>query len=196
MIAGIKIEGADDIARELYRMQTARVPRVARAAMVGVAAESRRVIRRSVDGATASSSIKTAAKKTVGARVMKRSDGMYGAKAGFGVAKPTKKQRKEMVARKQTSKKGVGIGSRNIHWFVLGTDPRHTGTRTWSVRRGGKIVGKRSKSTGKAVRYTGFIDPVLHGLIGHACLSSKERLLRGAHVRAQRQFKIENARSK
>ncbi len=46
----------------------------------------------------------------------------------------------------------VGLGRRNVHWFAMGTKDRFTGTKHEGTRR--------EKSTGKARRYRGKIDPV------------------------------------
>lgn len=55
------------------------------------------------------------------------------AKVGAAVAKASK-----AVARRsgRNGNKGVGIGGRNIHWFLLGTDHR------WNWRTTGRYVGR------------------------------------------------------
>ncbi len=122
-----------------------------RAGMTPIAKAMRAAIN-AVPDSEASPSQKRGARKTVGKRFAKgrkggAARGQYGAKVGFAVGKKRKK-----LAGKRT-RPGVGIGARNIHWFVLGTKKRYTGRRTWTTRKG----GTRSKSTGNVRRYTGFI---------------------------------------
>lgn len=48
-------------------------------------------------------------------------NGQWGAKAGFGVGKQSKKMIARSVTGRSYGLSGVGIGKKNIHWFVLGT---------------------------------------------------------------------------
>ncbi len=125
-----------------------------RASMTPIAKAARAAI-----GATdASPSLKRGAKRMIGKRLAKgrkggAAKGEFGAKVGFAVAK---KPRKRLAGTR--TRPGVGVSEINIHWFVLGTKKRYTGTRTWSVKKGGVKIGTRSKSTGNVRRYTGFIE--------------------------------------
>lgn len=87
--------------------------------------------------------------------------GQLCAKAGLGVGKGAKN------TKKRAGKKGVGISKQNIHWFVLGTEDRYTGTRSWRTSKG----GRRSKPTGKARRFTGRMPAVLDGVVQSAVSS-------------------------
>jgi hypothetical protein len=57
--------------------------------------------------------------------------GLFFAKAGAAVGKAFKKEAKTP---KSGKRKGVGIGGRNVHWWILGTGPR-------TVEKTGKYVG-------------------------------------------------------
>lgn len=69
-------------------------------------------------------------KRTVGSSVPKAKTGKQGGKAGFGVGRQTAAKKRAAEARnlkrKSKAKPGVGIGSRNVHWLVLGTGARST----------------------------------------------------------------------
>lgn len=83
------------------------------------------------------------------------------AKVGWSVGKKkgvwSKKARAATgEGRKGGYGKGVGIGPRNIKWFILGTKPRFTGfhRQTANQKRTGEVTRKRNKI---GVRYTGRI---------------------------------------
>lgn len=88
-------------------------------------------IRTEIKAAPISAQLKRALLKTVGRRFKKnRKTGMMEAKAGVAVGKKTKP-----LARSGRNKGGVGIGPRNVHWFVLGTKSRR-------VKKGGRFAGR------------------------------------------------------
>ena len=64
-----------------------------------------------------------AAKRGIGSR-FKRGKQVV-AKVGVGIGKRKKPLKKQ---RKRTTKGGVGIGEKNLHWWVLGTKQRKTKT--------------------------------------------------------------------
>lgn len=103
-------------------------------------------------------------RQAIGGRMLKSKEGL-GAKAGAGVGKKMgPKGEKPRVGR---GTKGVGISARNIHWYVLGTQERETG----SVLRRNKLQGKYRKSTGHAIHSTGKMPA--HGFIAQAALASQ-----------------------
>jgi hypothetical protein len=63
--------------------------------------------------------------KSVGYRIAIYRGQVTKAKVGFNVGKGAKKRRS--IKGRRSSKGGVGIGSQNLHWFILGTDARYTG---------------------------------------------------------------------
>lgn len=103
-------------------------------------------------------------RQAIGGRMLKSKEG-FGAKAGGGVGKRMgSKGAKPRVGR---GTKGVGISARNIHWYVLGTDERETG----SVQRRNKLQGKYRKPTGHAIHSTGRMPA--HPFIARAALASQ-----------------------
>ena len=76
-----------------------------------------------INATDVSPKLKRQARKTVGKRFAKAKGGaqkgQFVAKAGFAVGKKKRPPTK-------TTSRGVGVGVANIHWFVLGTDPRYT----------------------------------------------------------------------
>ncbi len=96
----------------------------------------------------------------IGSRLVK---GQMLAKAGIGVGK-VGRMAFRVVNKSSTAKgklgrslrvgrKGVGISSRNLHWFAIGTKDRYTGTKTYRVKGGTRI-----RPTGNARHFTGRID--------------------------------------
>lgn len=77
--------------------------------------------------------------------------------------------------------KGVGIGPRNIKWFILGTKPRFTGFHRQSAeeKRTGTVRRKRNKI---GVRYTGRIKPkwgrALRPIFREALKSTRKEVLK------------------
>lgn len=96
-------------------------------------------------------------KKAIGKSIKKsKKTGVVEAKAGAAVG--IKKAKMEAMENKQkglrAGRPGVGIGARNIHWFILGTEERTTGSRKYRVKG-----GFRTRATGKAAHPTGRIKP-------------------------------------
>jgi hypothetical protein len=135
----IQIFGARQLERKLRHIADQGGKSVARAAMTGSVAPLKKAIRRGVNSSTASQAMKRSVRATIGSSVKKQLSGSYGAKAGFGVGKPSKAKREKAKTRSQQGKagekRGVGLSSQNVHWFVLGTKERYTK----SGRRTGKL---------------------------------------------------------
>lgn len=94
------------------------------------------------------------AKKAIGSRFNKsKRTGEVMAKAGAAVGMKAAKIAKqaEKQGKQRGGRPGVGIGARNIMWFILGTKPRSTG----STRVRSDKTGKTRKLTGKPVHSTG-----------------------------------------
>lgn len=166
MATAVQVIGAKELERKLNALASQGGKSVARATMTGAVGPLKKSIRRQVNAATASQAMKRAARLTIGSKVKKQPSGSYGAKAGFGVGKPTKAKRRKAKERsaqgKAGERKGVGLSSQNIHWFVLGTGERHT---------------KSGKPTGR-------IKPELKGLIPVAAMAAKGEMVSEAARRA------------
>lgn len=99
-----------------------------------------------------------AGRRAVGQSVKVDKSGLLVGKAGVGVG--MKRRRAEKInatakaKRAGKDKKGVGLGVANFHWFVMGTDPRYTGTKTGTARVNG-IKTKTMRATGHARKFTG-----------------------------------------
>lgn len=132
----------------------------------------------------------TRVRQTVGSRVMtiKTTSEVYG-KAGFAVGKPSaakvaaqeartaKRKSKNASAKPGKKRGGVGIGTANVHWLVLGTEDRRTGHKT--RRKKGVVVSRRA--TGNPVAFRGRIDPAklgLQGAVRHALSASEPEAIR------------------
>jgi len=81
--------------------------------------------------------------KSVGYRLTIYRGNVTKAKVGFNVGKGATKRR---VIRKRTTKGGVGIGSANLHWFILGTDARYTGKLKHRGAMAGWYNGRNSST--------------------------------------------------
>lgn len=113
----------------------------------------------SVNASKASPRMKRAARTTIGKRIVKARFGKkgVGGKVGFGVGKPTKRQKEKAKKRAaETGRKGVGISASNIHWPTLGTTQR---------------------TTKKPKRNTGIMPPILKGVIETAVSTSESDVL-------------------
>jgi hypothetical protein len=80
------------------------------------------------------------------------------AKAGVGAGiKKKAREKREASKGSRNGRKGVGIGVANLHWFILGTAERETGSKRVGAHRRGVV--NRRVLTGKKVRKTGRIKP-------------------------------------
>lgn len=86
---------------------------------------------------------------SIGSSVKRLRGGIH-AKAGAAVGKRINRIRTDT---RRGANRGVGISARNIHWYVMGTAPRQTG----SVSRRNKLQGRYRKPTGKAIHSTGMM---------------------------------------
>jgi len=100
------------------------------------------------------------------------------AKAGVGAGiKKAKRQKSDAKSKGRGGKgdtiKGVGQSARNFMWFVLGTDPRETGSKRVGAHRAG--VKNRRVLTGNTIRRTGRIKP--NGIVKRGTLKSQAAAL-------------------
>lgn len=88
--------------------------------------------------------------------------------------------------------KGVGIGPRNIKWFILGTKPRFTGfhRQTAKQKRTGDVTRKKNKI---GVRYTGRIKPkwgrALRPIFRNALKATRKEVLKVIKKSAVKDYK-------
>ena len=155
------VGGLDQLMRNMNTLKDKTIKKATRAGINAGLTPLVKTIKHEIDNVSsdqASTSLKRAAKKTIGKRLKKRR-GKYHGKAGFAVGKPTK--RRKFTARERYQAgwggmkilSGVGISASNIHWFVLGTASRF----------------RRKGATGK-------IKPVFHGIIPMAAISSSGKV--------------------
>ncbi len=170
------LKGLDKMLRTLNTTKDRTARKVARASVQAGLTPLTKAMRSGINGSPASTTLKKAARKTIGKSVKKGrfTGGMIGGKAGFGVGKPSKKKREAASAR-SSGGHGVGISASNIHWAVLGTDER---TQT-----------KSGKSTGK-------LDPFFEGVVPNAVKSSGPAMLKAAQVKAKQVLARETAKAR
>jgi hypothetical protein len=120
--------------------------------------------------------LKSAARATIGSSVKRQVGGGYGAKAGFGVGKPTKLKKGRAQGRSYLGKigtlSGVGLSAANIHWATLGTKKRHQ---------------KSGKSTGAMPAF-------LAGIVPRAARTARPAMLQAAASKAKIALKKEAAK--
>ncbi len=130
------ITGVSSIDRKLKKFKASPANRIARAGLRKGASLAAKQIKKEVPA-----KLKTV-RASIGSSV-KTKKGNVTAKVGAAVGKRRSKP-------KRTTKTGVGISDRNIHWWVLGTDRR------------------RKKSTGQNVGKMSANGVVKKGFAGHA----------------------------
>lgn len=113
-----------------------------------VAANIAKAMRTEVTKSNASADLKRAARRAIKQRMKKAFGSKRGsskeAKVGFGVGKPAE------ANRSGHNRGGVGVSSKNIHWFVLGTGERATNTGHATGRVQAVFAGLASKAVGGA----------------------------------------------
>lgn len=163
------VQGLRGLSETLSQIRTTGFRQVARATMTGTVVPLKKAIRRGVNRTKTTTAVKRAARQTIGSSVNRNKDGTYGAKAGLGVGKPTKRKRVASHERSVYGQRGaklaagVGLSAANIHWFVLGTKQR------------------KQKTTGREV---GRINPIFSGVVPAAVSASRGEMVSEAAKRA------------
>lgn len=126
-----RLEGMEAVDRRLAELPGASARKVVRGGMNAGLAVLVKQMRREVTAEPGlSPNLKKALKRVINKRFKKRKrQDALDAKAGFAVGKARQPQRSGK------NKTGKGIGSKNVHWFALGTRLRR-------VKSTGKSVGK------------------------------------------------------
>ncbi len=136
--------GIKEIDRRLAELAGKEARKVVRAGVGAGLTVLAQEVRSQTQSADVSSRMRRSLLKTVGKRFAKAkagvSKGTLQAKAGFSVGKKMKQ------AAKGRGRPGVGIDARNVHWALLGTGARETGS---------KKRGKSRVSTGNPVQNRG-----------------------------------------
>lgn len=140
-----------DLMEALARLEEEIPEKVARAILSEVMDEFEDAIHDELDADNElSPELKAALHTTVGRRGL-RVGRTFGGKVGFGVGRGYAAR-----SRRSNGRSGVGLSGNNVHWFILGTQDRFTGKRSWRARGG----GRRTRETGNPVRYSGRIQPI------------------------------------
>ena len=131
--------------------------------------------RKEINSSPASPSAKRAARKTISKRLKRAGIYFTTGKVGFGAGPQRKSKKAKAAARaKDKSRRGVGISSSNIHWFVLGTKERQT-------------------ASGKS---TGAMPKIFDGVIQRAVQSSLAKALDAAQKKIAQVIAVEAAKMK
>lgn len=132
--------------------------------------------------------------KSVGYRIAIYRGQVTRAKVGFNVGKGASKKR---IKPKRSSRGGVGIGSQNLHWFILGTDARYTGKlkhrgefkeskdgsgRRYKIKTTGRVMS-RGRMKGQQ---PGLAGSAYNAVKGEARLAAQNAAKRYLEVQAKR----------
>lgn len=159
------LTGVKDLDKALKELAGSKVKKIARSAISKGMRVLAKAIKQQIPPKYKS------AKKAIGSRFSKakggESKGQVQAKVGAAVGMPKFRKKKgaweknkQHVASKHSGS-GVGISAANIHWAILGTSERKTGSRTRKTRKG--VL--KSKPTGNPVRSTGRMPAILAGIV-------------------------------
>lgn len=147
-----RITGVASVDRRLALLESKVARRIVRKSTTAGLKVVSDAIRAEIKAAPISPQLKRSLARTVGRRFKKsRKTGQLEAKAGVAVGKKTKP-----LTRSGRNKGGVGIGPRNVHWFVLGTKNRTVKkTRQSSGRiKAVPVVAGAGQKAGPAARST------------------------------------------
>jgi hypothetical protein len=165
--AGTAVLGAKQLDRKLARLSRRSGKKAVTAGVRASLTPVARAMRAAINASDASPSLKQGARQSIGQRFSKtRRTGVREAKVGFAV---NKRGAKRTARLSKGASGGVGISSRNIHWFVLGTDERFL----------------------KSGRPTGRVDGVFGNVTHQAFLSAHPAALEAARVKIEQIIKRE-----
>jgi hypothetical protein len=147
----VEITGIRELNRKLKQLSEKVQKKLVRAAMVASLRVTAKAIKSEVP------STWKEGRKAIGYSFKRgKTPGVTFAKAGVG-AGMKKAKRAKAKQKPRIGHSGVGIGVGNLHWFILGTAERFTGSKRVGARRKGVV--NRRVSTGNAVRRTGKLQP-------------------------------------
>ena len=174
------IQGLDNLLGTLATLKDRSAKKAAKAGVTaGIKVLAQGMVA-AINASGASPELKAAARKTIGKRLKKKEgQGLVG-KAGFSVGKRSRRKCEtahERYVRGQGGAhetRGVGVSSSNVHWFVLGTDQRVTGSG----------------------HYTGQIDELLQNIVGSAAASAGPAMLEAARQKVEQVLAAEAAKAR
>jgi hypothetical protein len=185
-----RLQGLDQLVRAINRLKDKTVQKAARAGINAGLAAMNKAIRSAVNASSASPEMKRAARAAIGKRLLKeaQSRSIIAAKGGFGVGLHGKRKRAKAAARAQDrTRRGVGISASNIHWAVLGTRDRFTGTKTVRGNARKSVSGRLryTKATGNPRHPTGSMPAVLAGIIPSVVSSAGPEIMDAVRRKVQ-----------
>jgi hypothetical protein len=148
------ITGVEDLDAKLATLKLGAANKIARPALTKAARHLLKKVKAAVPPD------KKEAKKAMGMVVDAKggkSRDLQRAKVGAAVGKASKVAGNP----RRAGRPGVGMDARNIHWFILGTAQRSTGTTRIRSKLG---LGQR-KLTGGVVRNTGIMPPQMEDVV-------------------------------
>ena len=189
------LQGLDKLVRTIGRLKDQSAKRAAIAGLNAGVKELGRAIKTAVNASSASPELKRAARAAVGTRVLKNTESraVIAAKGGFGVGLHRKRKRATAAAKRAKraaagkTTHGVGIDVSDIHWPVLGTSERQTGSKTTQQFRGGQRW-HYTKATGNPVHKTGKMPDILHGVMAAAAASAGPAIMERVREGVQKEI--------
>lgn len=143
----IQIQGAERL-ESLLRKLPMEGPKIVRAAASKSLKKMSAAMRSAIPAAITKGHDTASIRQAVGDRVRTKSEVITVAKAGVGVGMMTDESREVVTSKlKKTA-------ARHAHLYVMGTQDRWTGERSWRVKG-----GRRKKPTGKPRMFRGRMDP-------------------------------------
>jgi hypothetical protein len=188
------LQGLDKLVRTLGTLKDQSARRIARYGVNAGLAALAQAERAAVNAAPVSPELKKQARATIGKRLRKKEGEDWTGKAGFGVGKRSKAKRTKAAARAaDKTRRGVGLSSADVHWFVLGTQERNMLVTT----RGSGFFGRRQDWRNGGVGHpTGKVPPLLAGVISAAAGSAGRAMLDAAQKKVAEVLTSEIAKAR
>lgn len=150
MTFGMQLFGEVQLIRKMDQLKTRVQKKLARQSVLAAARVVAKAIKKEIPSAWKEG------RKSIGSSAKDdKTTGVVMGKAGVGVGMKKGKRAKINAKLKPRGKrKGVGLGVNNFHWFLMGTDDRHTGTKKGTKTING-VKTVTQKATGNAKKFTG-----------------------------------------
>lgn len=140
------------------------------------------------------------AKRAIGGSFRRSRGNEFSAKAGASVGVKQKTLKKREAAQKAKrdgkgkSKGSVGIGARNIHWFILGTAQRSTGSKRTGRNSHKKGVAAARTLTGKPVHSTGRMEAIFGDIVKDGFAKSENAAIQAIRTKINEEIMREAAK--